>query len=106
MAQTVHPLDDELVDFEIVKSRLIRLLSRDQGIGTEEREVIAMLHRIHAGVGTYRAREVAADAYKRNGNTRHTQARFREAGDRIVSLEEVRNARKIVTLFPEEDYAG
>jgi hypothetical protein len=106
MSQTTHPLDDELVDFEVLHRKLVRHLGADGEWCARDREILTFARRIHTGVGQYREREVAADAYKRNGPTRRTRDHFRRAGDALVSLEEVRARKKIVAFPSARNEAG
>jgi hypothetical protein len=106
MSQTVHPLDDELVDFEVLNRKLVRHLGADGEWCAQDREILTFARHIHGGVGQYREREVAADAYKRNGPTRRTRDHFRRAGDALVSLEEARAGKNVVAFPTQHDTAG
>lgn len=105
MANTMHPLDSEVDDMASTRADMIRLFASDGHICPAERGILDRFDGHYHGIARYRRREVAADSFKRNGNTRLTRERFSDAGFGLTDLDAERNRRKIVT-FPTRKHAG
>ncbi len=108
---TPHPLDlatDHLGG--TVRRLLLRAFLADNVIDPTERAALEAHDEETGNVIAYRRREVAADSFKRNGDSRVTRDAFRDAGHGLIDLTAERNARtahtKIVQLFPDTRDAG
>jgi hypothetical protein len=108
MSNTVHPLDEAVMDMNATERLAIRLVVRDGVIDDEERCLLEALRENHREVSTYRFRQLAGESYERNGDTKHTRRFFVEAGNKLVDLEAEREARrpKIIKFVPREDPLG
>ncbi len=93
MAQTIHPLDTEVLDMYDTKGAMIRVFSRDGVICSDERLVLDRFESHRRNIGAYRLREIAADALKRNGVTKLVRRYFADAGLNLVDLEAERQKR-------------
>ena len=99
MANTPHPLDivtDDLTG--TVRRLIVRAFMRPDPDGEVriddlERTVIAALDGASGTLLQYRKRQVANDSWERNGDTRITRDRFREAGYDLVELARERRKR-------------
>jgi alpha-beta hydrolase superfamily lysophospholipase len=66
----------------------------DGRLSVKERIALDMLAAEDETIIEYRAREVAADSFKRNGATRLTRDRFRDAGHQLIDLAAERAERR------------
>lgn len=107
---TLHDLDETLIDFTAVRRRMLRVFLRDRTLDADEREVMEAFDTEHDDLAAYRRRQIAAQAFERNGDTRRTRDAFRAAGHGLIDLTAERAARtahtKIVPLFPDTRDAG
>lgn len=107
---TIHDLDETLIDFTAVRRRMLRVFLRDQTLDSDEREVLDAFDTEHDDLAAYRRRQIAAQAFERNGDTRRTRDAFRDAGHGLIDITAERNQRKantkIVQLFPDQHNAG
>lgn len=107
MANTLHPLDIEVDEMADTRSQMVRLFSSDGHICPAERDILDRFEDHYRDVAGYRLREVAADAFKRNGPTRLTTERFKDAGFGLVDLDAQRKRRSAnVVQFPARNSAG
>jgi len=98
---TIHPLDTEVLDMYDTKGAMIRVFSRDGVICSDERLVLDRFEAHRHNIGSYRLREIAADALKRNGVTKLVRRYFVDAGLNVVDLETERRTRSAnVIQFP------
>lgn len=105
MAQTIHPLDTEVLDMHDTKGAMIRVFSRDGVICADERLILDRFESHRRNIGAYRLREIAADALKRNGVTKLVRRYFADAGLTVVSLDAERQKRHAagnVIPFPSQ----
>lgn len=113
MSNTPHPLDLAVDDLAgTVRRLLVRAFLQPDADGEVridpiERMALDAHDEVTGTVLAYRRREVAADSYKRNGATRITRDRFREAGAELVDLAaERRERRSNVVRFPTRQDVG
>lgn len=108
MPQTPHPLDMTTDNLGRVRRMLIRAFMADRKLDAHERAALEAFDAERGTILEYRLREVAADSYKRNGDTDLTRRRFREAGHDLIDLATERQARRnnVVPLFPPDRNAG
>ena len=96
MAQTIHPLDTEVLDMWDTKGAMIRVFSRDGIIYSDERLALDRFEAHRHNVG-----KIAADALKRNGVTKLVRRYFADAGLGVIDLEHERAKRSAnVIAFP------
>lgn len=101
MAQTPHPLDREIEEMYETHQALVRIFSRDGVIDADERFVLERNSGHKANIGGYRLREEFADSYKRNGLSRVTNDRAKDAGLNVTPLHrEPANVVKFPTRRP------
>ena len=93
MAQTPHPLDLEVEEMYETYSMARRVFERDQTIDADEHMVLTLISSHYRDIASYRQREELADSFKRNGLSRVTKDRARDAGFQIVDLETERRKR-------------
>lgn len=94
MAQTLHPLDTEVLDMHDTKGAMVRVFSKDGLICSDERFILDRFEGHRRNVGAYRLREIAADALKRNGVTKLVRRYFADAGLGVIDLDAERRARR------------
>jgi hypothetical protein len=91
---TPHPLD---IATDTLSGKVRRLMIRaflaDNVIDPQERAALDAHDDASGQVIAYRLREVAADSFKRNGDTRLTRDRFTDAGVGLIDLAAERRAR-------------
>lgn len=104
---TPHPLERLNLARIGTRRRLIEAFLEDQVISPKERAVLDEIAMQDEELADYRARQVAAESFERNGNTRLTRDRFRDAGFQMVDLAaERRDRRSNVIAFPHRQNAG
>jgi hypothetical protein len=106
--QTPHPIDREIDEMDDTRRAMVRLFANDGEITEDERHILDRFMDHYTDIAGYRIREVAADAFKRNGHTDLTGRRFADAGYKLVDLEAERKARPgaNVISFPTRQNAG
>lgn len=97
--QVPHPLDTEIDEMDQTRRDMVRLFASDGTICEQERAILDRFTNHHDDIASYRRREAAADAFKRNGATDMTGRRFADAGYGLVDLE-ARRGRSNVVAFP------
>lgn len=103
MPQTLHPIDQELDEMDQTRRDMVRLFASDGHICEAERSLIDRITNHYDDIAGYRLREVAADSWKRNGTSDLTHRRFKDAGARLVDLDEERRKRpgaNVIELRP------
>lgn len=78
MGINVHPLDRGIDAMAEVRGQMVAVMEID-GIDADEAATLAAFDEAHGGISQYRLREVAADAYVRNGIMRHVTALFADS---------------------------
>ncbi len=81
-----HPVADGLIDLTIAHDRIVAIFDADGVRDEGERAVLQLFERGQAQISQHHRQELAADAFKRNGPTRHVQQLFKEAGSPLVPL--------------------
>lgn len=93
MGDTQHPLDRAVDGLYDTRELLVHALASD-GISEEDQQALQAFDEQRSEVSIYRIREVAAEAYKRNGPTRYVAALFADAKVGIVDLTVERKRRR------------
>jgi hypothetical protein len=95
VANTPHPLDIATDNLNgTVRKLMLRAFLADNVIDPIERAALEAHDAETGNVIAYRRREVAADRYKRNGDSRVTRDVFRDAGHGLIDLDAERSTRK------------
>ena len=98
---TVHPLERLNLARRATRRRLIEAFLEDQTISPKERAVLDEIAMQDEELADYRARQVAAQSFERNGHTRLTHDRFHDAGFQMIDLDAARQERRSnVVAFP------
>lgn len=98
---TIHVLERLNLERRATRRRLIDAFLEDQKISPKERAVLDEIAMQDEELADYRARQVAAQSFERNGDTRLTRDRFRDAGHQLIDLEAARHERRTnVIAFP------
>jgi len=104
---TPHALDESLIDFAVFRRKMLRHFLKDRTLDPDERALLDEFDGEHEDLAAYRARQVAAQSYERNGDTRRTREAFRHAGRELVDLDAERRRRGAnVIAFPSRQDAG
>lgn len=107
---TIHALDETLLDFTTIRKRMLAIFLKDRRIDPDERDLLDAFDKERDDLAAYRKRQIAAQSYERNGETRRTRDAFHEAGLEIVRLDDRRDQKhahtKIVQLYPDTQNAG
>jgi hypothetical protein len=102
--QTIHPVDDLILDMYDARRLAMRAALDDGTITAPERAVLDTLDTLHRQLSDYRARQVAAASFERNGDSRLTVRRFHDAGFRLV--EEVTETARVIAFPTPRTSAG
>lgn len=101
MTQTLHPIEAWILKRRVVRKVALTAFLEDGVLSDKERLALDLIATEDEAIVEYRAREVAAESFKRNGNTRLTRDRFRDAGHQLIDLDAERTARRSnVIAFP------
>ena len=105
---TPHPLDIATDNLSgTVRKLILRAFLADNVIDPVERAALETYDAETNTVIAYHRREVAADSFKRNGDSRVTRDAFRDAGHGLIDLDAERNTRRSnVIAFPTRQDAG
>jgi hypothetical protein len=107
MANTIHPIEAWILKRRMVRKATLDAFLEDGTLSTKERIALDLIAIEDETIVEYRAREVAADSWKRNGNTRLTRDRFRDAGFDLIDLDAARQERRSnVVAFRTRSHAG
>lgn len=90
MPNSTHPLDLALDLASLAREQLLTETLQGADLHAVIHDAIAALDELRRAVKAHRDRQYAADAFVRNGPTRHTQDRFRDAGAVIVHIDDYR----------------
>lgn len=105
MSQTIHPLEALNLAKRATRRRVVALFLKDGTIDSDERAILDQMAAEDEALVEYRARQVAAQSFERNGDTRLTRDRFQAAGHKLVDLATERTRRGKVIAFPHEQQA-
>lgn len=102
---TSHPLDLEVEEMYETYTFAVRVVSRDGEVDPDEHRLLQLITSHYRDIAGYRQREELADSLKRNGLSRVTRDRARDAGLRITDLHAERLERRsnVVELFPDHN---
>lgn len=101
MPNTLHPLEAWILRRKSVRRRIVDAFLEDGRLSPREQAVLDLIADEDEPVIAYRAREVAADSFKRNGDSRVTRERFHDAGHGLIDLDAERARRRPnVIAFP------
>lgn len=99
-----HPLDLIVGDLAQAIEWTLSAFLEDRTLSASERAAHTALKLAASNLLAFRKRDVAADSYRRNGDTIHTQRLFRAAGNTLIDLDAERTARRSnVIAFPTPD---
>ena len=101
MSNTLHPVEAWILKRRMVRRAALDAFLEDGTLSTKERIALDMIAAEDEAIIEYRARQVAAQSFERNGDTRLTRDRFRDAGQQLIDLDAARHERRTnVIAFP------
>lgn len=101
MAQTLHPIEAWILKRRVVRKLTLAAFLEDGVLSEKERIALDLIAAEDETIVEFRARQVAAESFVRNGDTRITRDRFRDAGHQLINLDAARAARHAnVVAFP------
>jgi hypothetical protein len=107
MPNTLHPIENWILERRVIRKVLMSTFLEDGQLSPKERYALDLIAAKDEEIVEYRARQVAAQSFERNGDTRLTRDRFQAAGHKLVDLATERTKRHPnVVRFPERQNAG